>query len=137
MSRLVTVALLLLGAVTIGAAPASADVTVPGCFGAVVVYCDPTVATGYDVETYDTTVPVCAGTCVDVPVKFVRVTGSGSSLVCVTLTPRGGTPQTTCDEQVSGAVSDYVNTKVGEEEETLVNVLSVVCHKVEPENCSD
>lgn len=75
------------------AAPAAAtEVTVPGCYGAVVVACDITIEVGLPVgvETYQTEVPVCAGTCTDVPVTLVRTTSGDPTQVCVSYENRSG-----------------------------------------------
>lgn len=81
------------------AVPTSAqavDVTIPGCYGAsTAVYCDITLSipAPYTVETYNTTVPVCAGTCTDVPVTLVRLKSTGDDLaICVTWENRSGYP---------------------------------------------
>lgn len=87
-----TSAALLLGG-TAASGPASAgEVTVPGCFGAVIIYCNPTLEyyLPYSVTTSPSTVPVCAGTCVDVPVPVPSVTSHGDARVCVTARDRNG-----------------------------------------------
>jgi hypothetical protein len=94
--RVATVATLstaLIGLATTAAAPASAtSKTVTGCFGVVVVYCDPTVeyVLPFTVGTTTTTVPVCAGTCTDVPVPVPTVSLVGGAHVCVTANDRNG-----------------------------------------------
>lgn len=77
------------------ATPAAADeVTVlPGCWGAATaIYCDVKVeyTLPYDVDTYTTTVPVCAGTCTDVPVTLVSATPQESPQVCLSYENRAG-----------------------------------------------
>lgn len=87
--------------VVLGAVPAYAeDVTVPGCYGAGdAIVCNLTVTyTGVPgVEFYSETVPVCAGTCYDVPVTFVRADFSEAFRVCASWTDGAGNPQGTCD----------------------------------------
>jgi hypothetical protein len=78
---------------TMVAAPAEATTkTVSGCFGVVVIYCDPTVeyVLPFAVGTTTTTIPVCAGTCTDVPVPVPTVDTVGSPRVCVTAHDRNG-----------------------------------------------
>jgi hypothetical protein len=98
------------------AVPASAgSKTIPGCYGASsVIVCDPTVSWGVPVgvETYETTVPVCAGTCQDVPVTLVRRTSGEPLAVCATWTDRNGYPGGTC---VDGVLVDEVLTLTADE----------------------
>ena len=85
-------AALVLGGVA-ASAPASAEsVTVPGCWGVAVVYCNQTVeyVVAYAVSTTPSTVPVCAGTCTDVPVPMPKLTPGVSPHVCVTAQNRAG-----------------------------------------------
>ena len=83
----------------LAAAPAQAEsVTVPGCFGAVVLVCQPTVTVQSPavVGTYELTVPVCAGSCYDVPVTMVSAGVSGTASVCVSYESREGVPWQYC-----------------------------------------
>lgn len=79
---------------------AAADPTLPGCYGAATaIVCNVTVDVRlpYAVGTTQTTVPVCAGTCTDVPVTLVQATATWPGEVCVSYTDRSGTQQSrTC-----------------------------------------
>jgi hypothetical protein len=77
---------------TVAVAPAGAStVTVPGCFGVGVIVCDPTLdyELPYRVTTTHTTIPVCAGTCTEVPLDVPGVAAQPSH-VCVTTEDRAG-----------------------------------------------
>ncbi|HEX8003303.1 MAG TPA: hypothetical protein VF519_11475 [Mycobacteriales bacterium] len=90
LARLALLAALPAGLLASSAAQAT---TVPGCFGAVVVACDPTVTVTLPgaYYTYDTTIPVCAGPCVDVPVTLVGTQGDPTpGSVCVSYENRAG-----------------------------------------------
>jgi hypothetical protein len=100
MTRLATVLLAapLALAATTGAAHAT-SVTVPGCYGAgTAIVCNLTVTVGVPagVETYETSVPVCVGTCMDVPLTLVRRTSGDPLQVCVSYTTYGGSYVSTC-----------------------------------------
>lgn len=92
------------------AAPAQADpVTVPGCFGVAVVVCDPTVTitSPTTVGTYEITVPVCAGTCQDVPVTLVSASQPGTTSICLSYETREGAPWQYCVTRAVPPVPDY------------------------------
>lgn len=81
------------------AAPAQAEdlLLLPGCYGAgSAIYCDVTVTVPVPVETYSTTIPVCAGTCTDVPVTLVRRDTNEEIVICATWTNRAGYPSGVC-----------------------------------------
>lgn len=87
-------------------------VTVPGCYGGgtnATIVCNLTITVGVpaDVETYDTTVPVCLGTCQQVPVTLVRTAPGDPLLVCYSYTNGAGTPLGSCPV-TQGAVDDLV-----------------------------
>ncbi|HVF04234.1 MAG TPA: hypothetical protein VNA20_05285 [Frankiaceae bacterium] len=93
LARLATVAAtipLLVGAAA-GASHAG-DTTVPGCYGAGFVVCDLTITIGapIGVETYNTTFPICAGTCVDVPLTMVGTTSGEPTEACYQYSDRNG-----------------------------------------------
>lgn len=85
LARLATVAAAigLVAAAAPGAAQAGTT-TVPGCYGVGVVVCDLTIRIGapIGVESYQTTLPVCAGTCTYVPVTLVRTTAGEPTAAC-------------------------------------------------------
>jgi hypothetical protein len=90
-------ALVALGMMGAGAAPAAAQgVTVPGCYGAVVIVCDPTVSTYGGVETSMTQYPVCAGSCVTVPGPGVDTSNLDRLVGCASWTTRSGSGQEVC-----------------------------------------
>jgi hypothetical protein len=100
MTRLATVLLAapLALAATAGAAHAT-SVTVPGCYGAsTAIFCNVTVTVGVPagVETYTTTIPVCVGTCQDVPLTLVRTTSGDPLQVCVSYTTYSGSYVSDC-----------------------------------------
>ena len=125
------------------AGTASADVTVPGCYGAAtVVYCDPTVTATvpYTVESYETTVPVCAGTCYDVPVTLLSLEQTGAPLaVCATRYSQAGVPTTTCasipavpdTQELVDLVQDAAGLVVGAVTECLDEPTTGVCRSVD------
>ena len=128
LSRLLTMAVALPLAATIGTGTASANhsVTVPGCYGAGTsgtVICNLTVTVGVPVgaETYQTTVPVCAGTCQQVPVTLARTTPGEPTRVCYSYNTLGGLPQTTCYDAAT-IVDNYVNFVLGAVENALNTV---------------
>ncbi|HVF04235.1 MAG TPA: hypothetical protein VNA20_05290 [Frankiaceae bacterium] len=97
----VVVALPLAVGVAGGTANASHSVTVPGCFGggtSNTVICNLTVTIGVPLgaETYQTTVPVCAGTCQNVPVTLVRTKPGEPAVVCYKYTRLNGTTVSAC-----------------------------------------
>ena len=84
-ARLATVlaaAPLLMG--TVAGSAHAGDTTIPGCYGAGVVVCNLTISIGapIGVGTYQTTIPVCAGTCRDVPVTLVGTTPGEPARAC-------------------------------------------------------
>ncbi len=81
MRKLLTALALAAPIVLAGATPASANtvVTVPGCYGAVVTFCDTTVTV--PVATYWWGTPVCAGSCTWVSAPWAYYTGGPT---CVT-----------------------------------------------------
>lgn len=99
----------LLAAGVAGTAQAE-SVTVPGCWGATTsaIVCNPTVTytVPVGVTTYETVVPVCAGTCVDVPVTLVTTTPGQPLSTCVSWTDRAGNPSSRCvdNDDVDGAI---------------------------------
>lgn len=110
----VVVALPLAVGLSAGSANASHTVTVPGCFGAgspSLVICNLTVKVGVPAgaETYQTTIPVCAGTCQNVPVTLVRTTAGEPTQVCYSYNTLGGPTVTTCySPDTAGPWIDYV-----------------------------
>lgn len=92
------------------AAPAQADpVTLEGCFGVAVVVCDPTVTVTAPttVGTYEYTVPVCAGSCYDVPVTMVSGGVAGTASLCVSYETRAGVPWQYCITRALPVIPDY------------------------------
>lgn len=90
----------------LASAPAHADdITVPGCWGAVVYVCDVSVEYGElpGVERYTTLVPVCLGSCQYVPVTLYRVDADGElGPICVTYeTNLVATPRCDTDNEAS------------------------------------
>lgn len=89
-------------AIVAGAGPASAhDVDVPGCYGGgsgQTTLCDVTVHAGtpYHVETYQTTVPLCAGSCQYVPVTMPWFAPGDGTEVCVSWLDGNGSTGGTC-----------------------------------------
>ncbi len=77
------------------------DVTVPGCYAGVsgqTTLCDPTVSYGtpYTVGTYQTQVPICAGSCTYVPMTWPWLAPGEGTKVCVTWIDGNDTPGGTC-----------------------------------------
>lgn len=74
------------------------DVTVPGCYGVSVVVCDPTVSYGLPVgvETYQTEIPVCAGSCQYVRVTLVRTAAGEPFQVCASYESLSGSVTSRC-----------------------------------------
>lgn len=110
LKRIATAAVALPLAVGLGAgtANASQSVTVPGCYGGgtnATVVCDLTISVGVPagVETYQTTVPVCIGTCQYVPVTLARVTSGDPVQVCYSYRTLSGTTTGSC---FSGSSAD-------------------------------
>ena len=126
MPRIARAALPAVAALAFGLAPQAHATTVPGCFGATpVIYCDPTVTVSnpYGVGTTGTTYTVCAGACQDVTVPVPGLTSTGQPLdACATVTPRGGTPFTTCVVQAAGGAID-----------TVIGVTDIVAGRVNDE----
>lgn len=129
-------------AATLGAPAASADVTVPGCYGVAVVVCEPTVDVGLPagIELYEENVPICAGSCQYVRVTLVRF-GAGEPLhACVSYRSLSGTTtvrcadpdsvipgvQETLDQLVTVDVGDLVQQVADRREELTTLILQVV-----------
>lgn len=77
---------------------AHADPIVTGCYGAVVVVCNPTVTVPDLLGTTD--VPVCAGTCTHVLVPTPDTAGLDSK-ACATWTDEAGRPGGVCENPVT------------------------------------
>lgn len=85
-------------------------VTVPGCFGAAsAIICDPTVeyVLPLDVTTYQTSVPVCAGSCYDIPVTLVRSNPVTNPHVCFSYADRSGNVTSTCQPLAAPSVQAH------------------------------
>ena len=106
LSRVLTLAVALplaIGAVS-GSAHAEEIAKLPGCWGGVTpaaIVCNLTITAGvpYDVETYQTSVPVCAGTCQNVPVTLARTKPGEPLSVCYSYTNGAGVPVSNCVDQ--------------------------------------
>lgn len=100
LARAATVLLALPFAFAIAAsAPAQAEeVEVPGCYGVSVVVCDPAVEFVLPAGTrpWSTTIPVCAGTCQEVPVNAVTAELHEDPYVCIKTEDRNGNESRTC-----------------------------------------
>lgn len=109
-ARLAVVAATAPLAVGLAAGTASAETITlfEGCYGASsVIVCDGELSytLPYDVESYQTTVPVCAGTCTNVPVTLFRTVSTGQPLaLCFSRTSHAGVTTTTCTADVVGTV---------------------------------
>lgn len=92
-------AFLLLAAPLAFSVPASADPTVPGCWGAgPATYCNATISVR-TAGTENEPTPVCAGSCVYVGVPSPRTNEAGAE-VCLTYTTPQGYPAVDCYGQI-------------------------------------
>lgn len=133
LSRLATTLLVAPLTVVAGSGAAEAvDVTVPGCYGAAsAVVCDATLSLPlpYTVETYETTIPVCAGTCRDVEVTLVRLVSTGDQLVvCATWQDRYGNQTGVCSndpviDPIDPSVLDALRGAVADVYDNLVTTV--------------
>ena len=92
------------------ALPAQADpIEVPGCYGVAVVVCDPAIDIVLPVglEPWSTTIPVCAGTCQDVPVNAYTVGTNSDPQACVKTEDRSGNESRSCVPLSLGALPNY------------------------------
>lgn len=140
LSRLfaVAVALPLTVGVMSGTASASHGATVPGCYGAgtnQTVICNLTVSVGVPVgaETYQTTVPVCVGTCQQVPVTLARTTPGEPVVVCYSYNTLGGPTVGNCYDVVGLANQwiDYVRGAVDNAVDSVGELAYRVCRSVQ------
>jgi hypothetical protein len=123
MTRLATLLLGIPIAFATGAGTAGAT-TVPGCYGAsTAIVCNPSADVGlpYGVETYEMTVPVCAGTCQDVPVTLVRTKPGQSYLVCTSYEDAAHVAHPSC------VTTDAVATLAGEVVAVVVQTKNDFC----------
>lgn len=90
--------------------PAQADpIEVDGCYGVAVVVCDPAIDVVLPVglEPWSTTIPVCAGTCTDVPVDAYTVGTNDEPRVCVKTEDRNGNESRSCVPLGTGGLPEY------------------------------
>lgn len=129
--RLATVAATVpfaLGATALTAHATESINLLPGCYGAgAAVICDVTVTAGVPagVGTYQTTVPVCAGTCTYVPVTLVTVTGGDPLLLCVSYHTLTGPVVSECVDETT--VDGVVDTAVTVAENAIALAEQRVC----------
>lgn len=100
---------LVLGSVT-GSAQAG-DTTIRGCYGVGVVVCDLTITINapIGVESYQTYIPVCAGTCTTVPVTFVRTTPGEPTQLCYRYSDFYGNVSSYCATGGGNPLDDIVD----------------------------
>lgn len=122
---------------TTGTALASHTVDLPGCYGAgtnQTVICNVKVTVGVPVgaETYQTTVPVCVGSCQQVPVTLVRTTAGEPATVCYSYNQLGGPTVGACYNvsDLGGQLIDYVLTAVQNLIEDLGPTLDYYVYRV-------
>lgn len=141
LTRLATTLLAAPLALTTLAAPAQAStgVTLPGCYGAgSAVYCDVTVTIPVPVEVYETSVPVCAGTCTDVPVTLARLDRDEEIVICATWTNRAGYPSGVCTTSLDPQPIDPISlTQLREAlASTYDDIVYAVCRGTSTLRCS-
>ena len=130
-------------AATVAGTAHAGSVTIPGCYGATSngIVCNPTVSYGVPlgVDTYEETIPVCAGTCVDVPVTLVRTAPGEPLLVCASWTDRAGNPASRCvdDGDVDSTIAtvDALADSVRESTANDVESLQYLCDVAEGVRC--
>lgn len=107
------------------AVPAQAT-TLPGCYGAVIVFCDitVTVTSPVTVSTTSTTIPVCVDICFDVPVTLVNAGLSQNAGLCVTANDQNGQQNLSqCFQGPTSVVVGRCGSDVGYHIELLGTVL--------------
>ena len=73
--------------------------TVPGCYGVLLVFCDPTVSAEvpYELDRRTILVPVCVGSCTYVPVTYPVPHSTGGDVeACATWETQWGSQSGTC-----------------------------------------
>lgn len=122
-----------------GAAQANHGVTVPGCYGAAfAVYCDVRITVGVPagVGTYQTEIPVCAGTCVYVPVTWVTTTPGEPTSLCVSYrTLEGGYYSSCYDASTVDPWVQYVNDLInglGPVVDSVVEIVRGIIENLDP-----